>query len=91
MEDSRVRKQKSIEQIRAQAARLAQEMLRRSGRFVSTTQAVNRISRIGSIADKYTRNIAQSKRFSNDYQRSGVENARKRTYSQNTYMGVNAG
>ena len=52
---------------------------------------MKRMGRIINIGERYVRNIAQSKRFSNDYERSGVENARKRTYSQNTYMGINVG
>ena len=51
----------------------------------------SRIDRINGIGERYIRNIAQSKRFFNDYKRSGVNNARKRTYSQNTYMGYNKG
>ena len=53
--------------------------------------ALQRMNRTMAIGDKYVRNIAQSKRFYNDYKRSGVESARKRSYSQNTYMGINAG
>ena len=88
----RVNKRKSIQQIREQAARLAQEMQRRSGRSTSTTKAVNRISRIGEIAERYIRNIAQSRRFANDVNNGkGIDVARGRRYSQNTYMGINAG
>lgn len=50
-----------------------------------------RFGRIISIGERYIRNIAQSRRFSNDYERKGVNQARQRTYSQNTYMGINAG
>ena len=50
-----------------------------------------RFGRIISIGERYVRNIAQSRRFANDYERSGVDQARNRTYSQNTYMGINAG
>ena len=94
MEDSRVkRKRKSIQQIREQAKRLAQEMDRRTLDFsVTPTQAVRRISRIGEIAERYTRNIAQTRTFANDiYGGRGVETARGRAFSQNTYMGINAG
>lgn len=55
------------------------------------TSNQSRFGRIIGIGERYVRNIAQSKRFSDDYNRSGVENARKRSYSQNTYMGINAG
>lgn len=42
--------------------------------------------------ERYVRNIAQSKQFSNDiYQGRGLEVARGRGYSQNTYMGYNKG
>lgn len=51
----------------------------------------SRMGRIINIGERYVRNIAQSKRFSNDYKRSGVESARNRSYSQNTYMGYNNG
>ena len=44
------------------------------------------------IGERYVRNIAQSKRFSNDvYGGRGIDAARGRKYSQNTYMGINAG
>lgn len=73
--------------------RLADEMQRRTLNFsVTPTQSVNRIGRIGNIADRYIRNIAQSKRFANDvYSGKDLKVARGREYSQNTYMGINAG
>ena len=55
-------------------------------------QSTARISRISEIADRYVRNIAQSKRFANDiYGGKGIGAARNRKYSQNTYMGSNKG
>ena len=42
--------------------------------------------------ERYVRNIAQSKRFFNDISEGrGVDVARGRGYSRNTYMGINAG
>lgn len=68
-------------------------MQRRTLNFsVTPTQSVNRINRIGEIASRYTRNIASSKQFANDINNGkGVNTARGREYSQNTYMGINAG
>lgn len=74
-------------------------LLNRHGRVAERRNATKeerqdnqrRFGRIISIGERYIRNIAQSRRFTNDYERSGVEQARNRTYSQNTYMGTNAG
>lgn len=79
---SRVKKQKSIYDIRKQVERL-QAMASRD---------TNRVSRIEEIGNRYVRNIASSKRFANDiYKGRGLDVARSRTYSQNTYMGYNNG
>ena len=50
-----------------------------------------RLGRVIEIGGRYTRNIASSKRFANDVNERGVDSARGRSYSQNTYMGINAG
>ena len=51
-----------------------------------------RMGRILRTGDRYVLNIAQSKQYANDiYGGKGVDVARRRAYSQNTYMGVNAG
>lgn len=77
-----MRKRKSIYQIREQAERLQNLASRNSAR----------VKRIMAIESRYVRNIAQSKRFRNDLnQGRGFDVARSRSYSQNTYMGYNAG
>ena len=54
--------------------------------------AMKRMNRTMAIGDKYVRNIAQSKSFANAiYGGKGVDVARSRQYSQNTYMGYNNG
>ena len=51
-----------------------------------------RMGRILRAGDRYVLNIAQSKQYANDiYGGKGVDVARRREYSQNTYMGINAG
>ena len=53
---------------------------------------MKRLGRIIEIGERYTRNIAGSKQFTNDFfSDRGVDGARGRQYSQNTYMGINAG
>lgn len=52
----------------------------------------SRFGRIIKAGERYVRNIAQSKQYANDiYGGKGVDVARGREYSQNTYMGINAG
>ena len=88
-----VRRQKSIAQIREQMARLLNAT--RDVDATSSEERRNKQSRFGRIVEigsRYVRNIAQSKRFANDiYQGRGLDVARGRTYSQNTYMGYNNG
>ena len=51
-----------------------------------------RMGRILKAGDRYVLNIAQSKQYANDiYGGKGVDVARGREYSQNTYMGFNNG
>lgn len=51
-----------------------------------------RMGRILRAGDRYVLNIAQSKQYANDiYGGKGVDVARRRAYSQNTYMGFNEG
>ena len=81
-EDSRVRGRKSISQIREQQERLT--------RLARGNNA--RVDLINRIASKYVTNIAATQRFANDiYGGRGLDVARGRGYSQNTYMGINAG
>ena len=78
MIQSRVRRKKSINQIRAQQERL----LSRAEGNRTRTERINR------IASNYVRNIAQTKTFANAVDGgAGLSSARSRAYSQNTYMG----
>lgn len=50
------------------------------------------MGRIMRAGERYVMNIAQSKQYANDiYGGKGVDVARGREYSQNTYMGFNNG
>lgn len=70
--DSRVKRQKSIQQIREQLDRIERARTR------NTSEAL--LNRARRVADKYIRNIAQTKRFANDiYQGRGLGVARGRT------------
>ena len=73
--------------------RISKELERRAkGKTISIKDALSRNRKVTDAASRYTRNIAQSKRFANDLSNDrGLEVARSRGYSQNTYMGRNEG
>lgn len=73
-------------------ARLLNAIPRDSDTKEQRDKNFKRFGRILKVGDRYVLNIAQSKQYANDiYGGKGVDAARRRAYSQNTYMGVNAG
>ena len=59
----------------------------------SRNKSEGAIKKTISTGRRYIRNIAQTKQFAKDVEdfNNGLTTARKREYSQNTYMGQNKG